>query len=217
MGAFHPPPLEGQGEVFLPFLVSAASRSFSSPSSGGARGGVFGGARGGLIRTKKEALLSLFLCCLTRIRTQTDRTRICSATITQLGNMYSFLSKASAKLRHFFGTCKLFSQKSAIFSIILSNRAILGCFRSRFTRNITPTSISHFPEKRHIAPPQKTLLKDTPCPHPTKKHSAAPKTLPQKTQPLLFYSILIVRGVAAGIRRARIRNRVSRPVSSSTR
>ncbi len=52
-----------------------------------------------------------FLSCLTRIRTQTDRTRICSATITQLGN-YSLL-KVSAKLLLFFDTCKLFRKKIA--------------------------------------------------------------------------------------------------------
>gem|GEM_PF-5647981 len=37
----------------------------------------------------KECLLRSFLCCPTRTRTQTDRTRICSATITPLDNLSS--------------------------------------------------------------------------------------------------------------------------------
>lgn len=47
-------------------------------------------------------------CCLTRTRTQTDRTRICSATITPLGNS---LSKIAAKVLQLSELCKLFPKK----------------------------------------------------------------------------------------------------------
>gem|GEM_PF-2383308 len=55
------------------------------------------------------------MCCLTRTRTQTDRTRICSATITPLSNCPPpsgvFLSKAGAKVLLFFELTKFFGKK----------------------------------------------------------------------------------------------------------
>ena len=65
------------------------------------------------LATKKEVLkTSSFSCCQTRTRTQTDRTRICSATITPFGNV-RLSSKASAKVLLFFETTKFFYKKSA--------------------------------------------------------------------------------------------------------
>ena len=72
-------------------------------------------------KTKDSQKGSLSFCCQTRTRTQTDRTRICSATITPLSSAsgasaQSFFSKAGAKvllfsdIRKFF--CIFFQKKT---------------------------------------------------------------------------------------------------------
>ena len=63
------------------------------------------------MRTKKRPIRSL-LCCSTRTRTQTDRTRICSATITPLSSLQGVrFSKADAKVLLFSDMCKYFCKK----------------------------------------------------------------------------------------------------------
>ena len=40
-----------------------------------------------ILPLKSNSRSSIYFCCQTRIRTQTDRTRICSATVTPFGNI----------------------------------------------------------------------------------------------------------------------------------
>lgn len=49
-----------------------------------------------------------FICCLTKTRTWSGRTKNCSATITPWDNHYVLLFKSGAKIRLFFVFAKLF-------------------------------------------------------------------------------------------------------------
>ena len=51
---------------------------------------------------KQETSMRGLFCCLTRTRTQTDRTRICSATITPLGTLEVNLPESGCKDIAFF-------------------------------------------------------------------------------------------------------------------
>ena len=57
---------------------------------------------------RKEILL---FCCQTRTRTQTDRTRICSATITPFGKKFCSFTKSDAKVMLFHETTKKKNKK----------------------------------------------------------------------------------------------------------
>ena len=65
-------------------------------------------------KTKDLPKGSLLFCCQTRIRTQTDRTRICSATVTPFGNTQRQLTVESYQLTIAVKGKSYFTRRSGI-------------------------------------------------------------------------------------------------------